>query len=44
MRTYYSNYLKRTVFLTDERFEHIKKQHPELIEYEYVIKQTPFFN
>jgi hypothetical protein len=41
VRTYYCPYLKRNVVLTDERYELIMKQHPELLpEYEDALKET----
>ena len=41
MNVFFCPYLKREVILTDERYEHIKKQHPELLpDYESALKET----
>ncbi len=41
MNTFFCPYLKREVMLTDERYDHIKKQHPELLPgYESAVKET----
>ena len=41
MITFFCPYLKRDVILTDERYEHIQKQHPELLpDYESAVKDT----
>lgn len=41
MNIFICPYLKREVVLTDERYEHIKKQHPELLpDYESAVSET----
>lgn len=41
MNAYFCPYLKREIILTDERYNHIKKQHPELLpNYESAVKET----
>lgn len=41
MNIFFCPYLKREVILTDERYEHIKKQHPELLpDYEKAVSET----
>ncbi|TAL29997.1 MAG: hypothetical protein EPN93_20475 [Spirochaetes bacterium] len=41
MIAYFSPYLGKEVVLTDERYDHIKKQHPELLpEYEFALAET----
>ncbi len=41
MNIFFCPYLKREVVLTDERYEHIKKQHPELLpDYESAVCET----
>ena len=41
MNIFFCPYLKREVILTDERYDHIKKQHPELLpDYESAVKET----
>ena len=41
MNTFFCPYLKREVILTDERYDHIKKQHPELLpDYESAVKEA----
>jgi len=43
VNTFFCPYLKREVILTDERYDHIKKQHPELLpDYESAVKETVF--
>ncbi len=41
MIIFFCPYLKKEVILTDERYAHIKKQHPELLpEYESALSET----
>lgn len=41
MKIIFCPYLDRNVILTDERYDHIKKQHPELLpEFEYTLEHT----
>jgi hypothetical protein len=41
MNIYFCPYLNRDVLLSDERYEHIKNHHPEMLpEYEYSLAET----
>lgn len=43
MIIFFCPYLNREVILTDERYDHIKKQHPELLpDYEIAVKETVY--
>ena len=41
MNIFFCPYLKRDVILTDERYDHIKNQHPDLLpDYESAVEET----